>query len=182
MNKPFVLNSHSRIVFPFNFFPELDFTVFDTPEQFSAVIKRDFEEKAPTEADIVARLREGKYAGRYELLRDLALDLFWVNHYACTMYEKRPMRWGDVPRHREDVFLPVYRHWDVAGLAEAIRQLQEVERPVLLVCGEKFSDKIGTVRTSRMIFGDGAAAVVLGPATAGQGPDIEVYQSYASGP
>ena len=32
------------------------------------------------------------------------------------------------------------------------------DRPVLVVCGEKFSDKIGTVRPSRMIFGDGAAA------------------------
>ena len=41
------------------------------------------------------------------------------------------------------------------GLAEAVRLLQEVERPVLLVCVEKFSDKIGSVRTSRMIFGDG---------------------------
>ena len=40
------------------------------------------------------------------------------------------------------------------GLAEAVRLIQEVERPVLLVCVEKFSDKIGAVRTSRMIFGD----------------------------
>src|SRR4030095_16392907 len=53
------------------------------------------------------------------------------------------------------------------GLSEAIRQRQEVRRPVLLVCGEKFSDKIGTVRTSRMIFGDGAAALVVGPGPAG---------------
>ena len=53
------------------------------------------------------------------------------------------------------------------GMAEAIRQLQEVRRPVLLVCVEKFSDKIGSVRTSRMIFGDGAAAMVIGPAAAG---------------
>jgi 3-oxoacyl-(acyl-carrier-protein) synthase III len=68
------------------------------------------------------------------------------------------------------------------GLAEAVRQLQEVERPVLVVCGEKFSDKIGTVRTSRMIFGDGAAALVVGPAPAGAAPDIEVFQTYASGP
>jgi 3-oxoacyl-[acyl-carrier-protein] synthase III len=30
------------------------------------------------------------------------------------------------------------------GLAEAIRQLQEIQRPVLLVCVEKFSDKIGS--------------------------------------
>jgi 3-oxoacyl-(acyl-carrier-protein) synthase III len=68
------------------------------------------------------------------------------------------------------------------GVAEAIRQLQEVRRPVLLVCVEKFSDKIGSVRTSRMIFGDGAAAMVVAPAAAGQAGDVEVVQTYASGP
>ena len=68
------------------------------------------------------------------------------------------------------------------GMAEAIRQLQEVGRPVLLVCVEKFSDKIGSVRTSRMIFGDGAAALVVGPAPAGHPGDVEVVQTYASGP
>jgi len=68
------------------------------------------------------------------------------------------------------------------GLSEAVRLIQEVERPVLLVCAEKFSDKIGTVRTSRMIFGDGAAALVVGPSPAGAAPDVEVLQTYASGP
>src|SRR6516225_9617847 len=68
------------------------------------------------------------------------------------------------------------------GLAEAIRQLQEVGRPVLLVCVEKFSDKIGSVRTSRMIFGDGAAAMVIGPAPGGDPGDVDVVQTYASGP
>jgi 3-oxoacyl-[acyl-carrier-protein] synthase III len=68
------------------------------------------------------------------------------------------------------------------GLAEAVRLLQEVERPVLLVCAEKFSDKIGSVRTSRMIFGDGAAAVVMAPAVDGEPPDVEVVQTYAGGP
>src|SRR3970040_869941 len=52
--KPFVLNRYGRMVFPSNFFPELDFSVFETLEQFAAVIKRDFEENAPTETDIVA--------------------------------------------------------------------------------------------------------------------------------
>jgi 3-oxoacyl-(acyl-carrier-protein) synthase III len=65
------------------------------------------------------------------------------------------------------------------GLAEAVRLIQEVERPVLLVCVEKFSDKIGAVRTSRMIFGDGAAALVVAP---GERTDVEVLQTYASGP
>jgi 3-oxoacyl-[acyl-carrier-protein] synthase III len=60
--------------------------------------------------------------------------------------------------------------------------LQEIDRPVLLVCAEKFSDKIGTVRTSRMIFGDGAAAVIVGPAPEGTPSDIEFFQTYASGP
>jgi 3-oxoacyl-(acyl-carrier-protein) synthase III len=68
------------------------------------------------------------------------------------------------------------------GLSEAVRIIQEVERPVLVVCAEKFSDKIGNVRPSRMIFGDGAAAIVVGVAPEGQAPDIEYLQTYASGP
>jgi 3-oxoacyl-(acyl-carrier-protein) synthase III len=68
------------------------------------------------------------------------------------------------------------------GLAEATRLLQEVDRPVLLICAEKFSDKIGTVRPPRMIFGDGAAALVIGPAAPGEQTDIEVLQTYAGGP
>jgi 3-oxoacyl-[acyl-carrier-protein] synthase-3 len=68
------------------------------------------------------------------------------------------------------------------GIAEAVRLLQEVERPVLVVCVEKFSDKIGNVRPSRMIFGDGAAALVVGPAPDGAGSDIDYLQTYASGP
>jgi len=68
------------------------------------------------------------------------------------------------------------------GLSEAARLLQESGRPTLVVCAEKFSDKIGTVRASRMIFGDSAGALVLGPASAGAPPDLEVFQTYASGP
>lgn len=68
------------------------------------------------------------------------------------------------------------------GLSEALRILDEVNRPVLLVCAEKFSDKIGNVRTSRMLFGDGAAAMVIAPAPEGSEPDIDVVQTYASGP
>lgn len=106
--KPFVINRRGRIVFPGNFFPELDFSAFDTLEQFTAVITRDFGHKAPTETDLVTRIRAGHYQSRYEICRDLALGLFWVNRYALTMYEKRPTRWGDLPRHRDDIFLPVF--------------------------------------------------------------------------
>src|SRR5881296_4387785 len=118
--KPFVVNRYDRIVFPSNFFPVLDFSIFETLEQFAAVIKRDFEEKAPSETDIVASVDAKGYAGRYDLLRDLALNLFWVNRYAMTMYEKRPTRWRDVPRLRDDVFLPVFTPWDGAELTAAI--------------------------------------------------------------
>lgn len=69
--KPFVVNRYGRIVFPFNFFPELDFSVFETLDQFAAVIKRDFEEKAPTEDEIVERLDARVYKGRYDVLRIL---------------------------------------------------------------------------------------------------------------
>jgi len=118
--KPFVINRYGKIVFPFNFFPELDFSAFQTLEQFAAVIKRDFEEKAPNETDIVQRVTEASYKTRFEILRDLALHLFWVNRYAMTMYEKRPTRWRDVPRHRDDIFLPVFETRDSSEMAAGI--------------------------------------------------------------
>jgi 3-oxoacyl-[acyl-carrier-protein] synthase III len=68
------------------------------------------------------------------------------------------------------------------GVAEAVRLLQEVQRPVLVVCVEKFSDKIGNVRPSRMLFADGAAAIMVGPAPEGEGTDFHYLQTYASGP
>ncbi len=49
---PFVVNRHGRLVFPSNFFPDLDFTVFENLNQFMSVIRRDFEAKAPTGTDI----------------------------------------------------------------------------------------------------------------------------------
>ena len=118
--KPFVINYHGRIVFPGNFFPELDFSVFKTLKQFAAVIRRDFGEKAPTDVEIAAGLKAGEYKSRYDLCRDLALNRFWVNRYTFTMYEKRPTRWGDLPRLRDDVFLPVYRPRDAGAIATAI--------------------------------------------------------------
>ena len=120
--KPFVVNRYGQIVFPFNFIPELDFSVFETLDQFAAVIRRDFEDKAPTEAEIAERVATGAYPGRYDLLRDLALDLFWVNRYGITMYDKRPTRWRDVPRQRDDVFLPVVSSWEGGELAAPSRR------------------------------------------------------------
>ncbi|MFY9645772.1 MAG: hypothetical protein WAK29_11380, partial [Terriglobales bacterium] len=107
--KPFVMNRYGRMVFPCNFFPELDFSVFDSLNQFNTVIRRDFGEKAPTEMDIVGRIRAEEYRNRYEICRDLALNLFWSQRFVLTMYEKRPTRWRDMPRHRNDIFLPVYK-------------------------------------------------------------------------
>ena len=140
--KPFVVNRYGRIVFPSNFFPELDFSIFETLDQFAAVIKRDFEEKAPTETDIVGRVDARAYNGRYDLLRDLALNLFWVNRYAMTMYEKRPTRWRDVPRHRDDVFLPVFKPWDGEELTAAIEAGYRALPPSL---DEGTEDKISRI-------------------------------------
>jgi len=110
--KPFVVNRHGRIVFPSNFYPDLDFSVFATLEQFEAVLQRDFEAKAPTGTDILHRLDTGGYRTRYELLRDMALNLVWADRNGLTMYDKRPMRWRDVPRRRADLFLPVLTPWE----------------------------------------------------------------------
>jgi len=128
MSKPFVINRHKRLVFPSNFSGELDFSVIDTEEQLAAVVRRDFEAKAPTGTDIASRAESGAYPTRYELLRDLALNLFWVNRYAMTMYEKRPTRWRDVPRNRDDFLLPLLLPWQdgdskVAAIAAAHERL-----------------------------------------------------------
>ena len=122
--QPFLVNRHDRIVFLSNFVPELDLSVVDSLEQLDSVIRRDFETKAPTGSDILQRVNEGAYRTRYELMRDVALNMFWVGRYALTMYEKRPMRWGDVPRRRDDVFLPIVQPWEdgdqkVAAVKEA---------------------------------------------------------------
>jgi 3-oxoacyl-(acyl-carrier-protein) synthase III len=113
--EPLVINSHGRIVFPSSFQPALDFTVIDNLDQLAAVIRRDFEKKAPSGTEILQRIEAGgHYSTRYELMRDVALNLFWTNRFAMTMYEKRPTRWRDVPRNREDVFLPVLTPWEDA--------------------------------------------------------------------
>ncbi|MDT7711012.1 MAG: 3-oxoacyl-[acyl-carrier-protein] synthase [Pseudonocardiales bacterium] len=126
--KPFVLNSRGRLVFPANFLGELDFSVLDTLDQFTAVIGRDFEAKAPTGSDILARVESGAYPSRFELLRDVGQNLFWVNRYSMTMYDKRPTRWRDVARQRDDVYLPVLIPWidgdkKVAAVERAYREL-----------------------------------------------------------
>ena len=110
--QPFVLNRHDRMVFPSNFVPELDLSAIDSLDHLDSVIRRDFETKTPTGTDILRRVESGHYASRYELLRDIALNMFWTGRYALTMYEKRPTRWRDVPRNRRDVFLPILTPWE----------------------------------------------------------------------
>jgi 3-oxoacyl-(acyl-carrier-protein) synthase III len=108
----FVLNRHGRMVFPSNIIPELDFSTVESLEQLDQVIRRDFETKAPSGTDILQKVETGAYGTRYALMRDLALNLFWANRFAMTMYDKRPTRWADVPRTRSTVFLPVLEPWE----------------------------------------------------------------------
>jgi 3-oxoacyl-(acyl-carrier-protein) reductase len=136
--KPFVMNRYGRMVFPCNFFPELDFSVFDSLNQFNTVIRRDFGEKAPTETEIVERIKAGEYQSRYEICRDLALNLFWSQRFVLTMYEKRPTRWADMPRHRNDIFLPVYKPRNATGMAAAIEAGYLALPPK---CDEEVEDK-----------------------------------------
>src|SRR6202011_2010640 len=148
----FVLKNRGRLVFPENFWPDLDFTVFETLPQFETVIRRDFEAKAPTGADILSRVESNGYGDRHELLRDLTLNLMWVNRYAMTMYEKRPTRWRDVPRHRDDVFLPVVLPWEdgeqkIETIASAYRALPpmwdaKMEDPIFDALLEVFRHKL----------------------------------------
>lgn len=122
--EPFVVNRHGRLVLPASFFPEVEFSQLETLEQFTAVVRRDFEAKAPTGSDLLRRIEAHAYASRYELLRDLALHLFWVTRYTITMYEKRPMAWRHVPKKRDDVFLPSLTSWKDADHKAAALQAE----------------------------------------------------------
>ncbi len=112
--KSFILNRHGSLVLPANLFAQLDFSVITSLEQFEAIVKRDIESKAPTGTGILQSIEAGKYRSRIELLRDVALNLYWVNRNTLTLYHKRPMRWRDVPRNRADLFLPVQAPWQDA--------------------------------------------------------------------
>ena len=109
--RSFVLNTHGALVLPANLFAKLDFSVIGSLEQFEAIVKRDMESKAPTGTEILERAESGAYTSRIDLLRDIALNLYWVNRNALTLYRKRPVRWRDVPRNRHDVFVPVQQPW-----------------------------------------------------------------------
>ena len=71
----FELNKHGKIVFPANCFPDLDFSAFESIEQLDAVIRRDFDSKAPTGTEILDRIKTGSYQSKFELMRDMALNL-----------------------------------------------------------------------------------------------------------
>lgn len=124
--QPFELNKHGRIVFPTTFFPDLDFSTMRSLEQLDAVVRRDFDSKAPTGTDIVTNIEKGSYSNRYELMRDMALNLFWANRFAISMYDVRPTRWADVPRKRDDIFVPSLAPWtNGAAKVAAVRAAYE---------------------------------------------------------
>ncbi|PYN31458.1 MAG: 3-ketoacyl-ACP synthase [Candidatus Rokuibacteriota bacterium] len=175
--KRFVVNRHGRIVFPFNFFPGLDVSVFETLDQFEAVIKRDFEEKAHTDVEIVGRVETGTYRSSYELLRDVAKNLFWAHRYAMTLYDKRPTRWRDVPRHRGDVFVPVVKWFDPSPAATVIEAGYRALRPTWDEDTEQtiFGLLLDVFRNQK--GGElGAGAIVPTAAEAIADPDALVYE------
>ena len=118
--KPFVVNRYGRIVFPYNFFPALDFNVFETLEQFAAVIQRDFEDKAPSETDIVASAGDRQLQGalraaarpRARPVLGQSLPVHHVRQAAHALARRAPPA--------DDIFLPVFKPYEGAELAAAI--------------------------------------------------------------
>lgn len=109
--KPFAIDRHGRLALPSHFFPAIDFSALDSVEHLTSLVQRDFDSKGPSGAELLRRLESGAYRNRYELLRDLALHLFWVNRFSLTLYEQRPCCWRHVPKKRDDVFIPTIAPW-----------------------------------------------------------------------
>ncbi len=138
--KEFLINRHGRLVFPSNAWPRLDFSVFDTVDQLSAAVARDFEAKAPSATQILRRLESHGYPTRYALLRDLGLHAFWVNRFAITMYDKRPTRWRDVPRAHDDIFLPLLT--PLPGFQRSVATIEQAHRRLPPSWDEETEQKI----------------------------------------
>ena len=109
---PMRSTSTARSFFPSNCFPDLDFSTLDSLEQLDAVVRRDFDSKAPGGNDILEGIKSGTYQDKFELMRDMALNLFWANRFKMTMYDVQPTRWADVPRTRDDIFVPILTPWE----------------------------------------------------------------------
>jgi 3-oxoacyl-[acyl-carrier-protein] synthase-3 len=109
--KPFAIDRHGRLALPSHFLPAIDFSALDSVEALTALVQRDFDSKGPSGAELLRRVRAGAYHTRYELLRDLALHLFWVNRFSLTLYDPRPCCWRHVPKRRDDVFIPTITPW-----------------------------------------------------------------------
>jgi 3-oxoacyl-[acyl-carrier-protein] synthase III len=150
--KSFVINRHGRLVFPAVFQSNLDLSLLQTLDQFTAVIGRDFEAKAPTGRELLARIESGAYARRFDLLRDLSQHLFRADRYAATLFDKRPTRWRDLPKRRGDVFLPLVtprpnRAREVAAVERAFRRLPptwdaDAEKRVFALLYDVFSAQV----------------------------------------
>ncbi|MFC5996379.1 3-oxoacyl-[acyl-carrier-protein] synthase III C-terminal domain-containing protein [Pseudonocardia hispaniensis] len=126
--EPFVINRLGRLVFPATVLAEVDFSVIDSLERLTEVVTRDCAATAPTGSDILARIEAHAYSGRYDLLRDIGQNLYWVNRYSMIMFEKRPTRWRDLPRSNRHVFLPSVTPWQegartVAAVADGYHRL-----------------------------------------------------------
>jgi 3-oxoacyl-[acyl-carrier-protein] synthase III len=145
------LNKHGKLVFPSNCFPDLDLSNFDTVEQLDAVVRRDFDSKAPTGTEILEQIKSGAYRTKFALMRDMALNLFWANRFKITMYDVWPTRWADVPRSRDDIFVPILTPWEesetkVAAVASAYPNLPaqwdaEVEDSIFEVLFDVFGHR-----------------------------------------
>ena len=149
--RAFELNKHDKLVFPANCFPDLDFSTMDSLEQLHAVVQRDFDAKAPSGTDILERIKAGEYRTKFDLMRDMALNLFWANRFKITMYDVQPTRCADVPRHRDDVFVPIQTPWQdretkVSAVSSAFPNLpskwdEEVEDSIFEILFDVFGHR-----------------------------------------
>src|SRR2546421_1857438 len=126
--KPFVVNRHGRLVFPANFLGELDFSVLESLDQFTGGMGGVWGEKARPGPDFLPGVGPGTSPRRFDLLRDLGQTLYWANRYSITMFDRRPTRWRDLAKRRDDVYLPVLTPWEdserkVAAVEQAFRAL-----------------------------------------------------------
>ncbi len=190
--KPFVVNSHRRLVFPSNFFPEPDFSSIDTVEDLAAIVRRDFEVKAPPGSETLD-------------CHESVPELEALRRWTMTLHNQYPWDRSDTlltsvgALKDDDVVVYQPRTLDVMDFIRRVkngaprrprvppalppRQPTTPLAPVQVRSQFPVQPRIEAIAVRRgEIFGDGAAALVVAPAPDGPPGDVDVLQTYASGP
>ena len=107
------LNKHGKIVFPSNCFPDLDFSTFESLDQLDAVVRRDFDSKAPTGTDILEQINDRRLPEQVRADAGYGAEPVLGQSFQNSPCTTSGRPGGPTCRaRRDDVFVPILTPWE----------------------------------------------------------------------